>query len=230
MEGCRVVQISDLHRGCGANTDSLIKSTVEITNSLDPDYIWITGDFVDEEKKDIEPVIEMLTPLKAKRGIYGILGNHDHRSDPDKLVQMLEQRGIVMLQNRHVILEQGLWLGGVDDILEGKGDIQTVLKTIPANTPAVFLCHNPNGFNKIKSAPPLWMLSGHTHGAQIAVKFPNPWMVCRIHLHTKYISGWYRSNGSILYVNRGIGVTGWGPFVYRYNCPPEITVFTLKAN
>jgi hypothetical protein len=73
------------------------------------------------------------------------------------------------------------------------------------------------------------MLSGHTHGGQIVLPFPNPWLICRFHLKTRYVHGWYRLGPAQLYVNRGIGVTGPALFARRFRCAPEISVFRLRS-
>jgi predicted MPP superfamily phosphohydrolase len=170
----------------------------------------------------------MMSALTARRGIYAVLGNHDQRDDPELLRASLEGVGIPVLMNKAREIEPGFWLGGVDDLLEGKPDLTGTLAQIPEGVAAILLSHNPNALNKVSEERPLFILSGHTHGAQIVIAFPSPYMVCRLHLGTRYVHGWYERGKARLYVNRGIGVTGAGFFARRYKCPPEITLFTLK--
>lgn len=227
-EGLTIAQISDLHRGCGG-TDDLIREAVVRVNALEPDIIAITGDFVDRHKRDVLPVVKMVSGLRARRGVYASSGNHDHRSDLLLLMSALEAEGITVLNNTARETMPGLWMAGIDELYEGKPDIAAALAPVPSDAALVFLAHHPNTLDRVPADRPMLMLAGHTHGGQIALPFPTPYMVCRLHLHTRYVHGWYRSGNTQLYVNRGIGVTGGGPFARRRRCPSEITLFRLTA-
>jgi hypothetical protein len=229
LSGLTAAQISDLHRGCGG-TDDLIRAAVERVNRLEPDVVFVTGDFVDEEAKDIPAAVEMVAGLRARQGVYGVLGNHDQRGDPLRLKAALAEAGLHMLQNRARMHAPGLWFAGIDDLLEGAPDLPAALRYVPHDAAVVLLSHNPNGFDRLTGSRSLLMLSGHTHGAQIVVPFPPPWLVCRLHLHTRYVHGWTERGAQRLYVNRGIGVTGAGPFARRVNCRPEITLFRFLSD
>lgn len=229
LSGLTLVQLSDFHRGCGG-TDGLICEAVEQANALDPDLVLLTGDFVNEHKKDIRPIAKMLSSLRAQHGKFAVLGNHDHRSDAIQLTGALEAAGISVLHNRCVEPVPGLFVAGVDDLLEGTPDIHGTLSQLPRDRASIFLCHNPNGFDSVPKGLGLLMLAGHTHGGQFALSFPSPKIICRWHLNTHYVHGLYRRGHGFnaqMYVNRGIGVTGAGPLARRINCPPEITQFRL---
>jgi uncharacterized protein len=226
LHGATIVQISDLHRGCG-NTDALIESAIGHANVLDPDFIFLTGDFINSRTRDILPVVKMVSGLRAKRGIYAVLGNHDHRGDTALLISALEAAGIIVLVNRAIRTQEGLWLAGVDDFREGKPDLKAALRNIPPGAPAILLSHEPKAIDMVPPDQPLVILSGHTHGGQLNFRFFPAALICRLHLHTGYVHGWYERGKVRLYVNRGIGVTGHGPMARRINCPSEITQFTL---
>jgi len=228
LHGATIVQISDLHRGCG-DTDSLIESAIGHANLLDPDFIVLTGDFINARTKDILPVVKMVSGLRSKRGIYAIYGNHDHRGDAQLLASALEADGITMLVNRAVRTPEGLWIAGVDDFREGKPDLKAALRDIPAGAPAILLSHEPKAIDMVPSDSPLVILSGHTHGGQLNFRFFPGSLVCRLHLHTRYVHGWFERGKVRLYVNRGIGVTGGWPLARRINCLSEITEFTLTG-
>src|SRR5690349_1231468 len=76
--GFSIVQITDLHRGCGG-TDKLLQAAMEKASALEADYAVITGDFTDGPAHDIDAVIQFSSYLKAKRAVYACYGNHDHR-------------------------------------------------------------------------------------------------------------------------------------------------------
>jgi len=228
LSGVTLAQLSDLHFGCG-NTTALIEAAIGQANALEPDYILVTGDFVDHHLHNILPVVERVSALRARRGVYAVLGNHDHRADPALLANALKTVGITVLQNAAVELADGFWLAGVDDLYEGDPDLDVALGDVPEDAAAILLSHHPGALDRVPPDRPLLILSGHTHGAQIALPFPTPKMVCWWHLRTPYVQGWYRRGAARLYVNRGIGVTGWGPTARRYRCPAEITLFRLTA-
>jgi hypothetical protein len=66
-------------------------------------------------------------------------------------------------------------------------------------------------------------LSGHTHGGQVVLPLVGPPVLPQ--LGHKFPSGLYRVNGMYQYTNRGLGTAS--PHV-RFNCRPELTIFTLQ--
>jgi predicted MPP superfamily phosphohydrolase len=229
LEGAVLVQLSDFHRGCGG-TDGVICDAIQIANGLNPDFVALTGDFVNEERSDIGPIVGMVSELEARRGVFATLGNHDHRSDAALLSSALRSAGIQVLHNQGIEVAPGFRIAGVDDLLEGKCDLPHTLAGIPIDQSAILLCHNPNGFDSVPPGADILVLAGHTHGGQIDIPIITPDIICRLHLHTSYVSGWFRRGSARLYVNRGIGVTGSGPLARRINCLPEISVFRFHRS
>lgn len=222
-----VAQISDTHRH-GGDVDELLGTVVERVNGLRPDFVALTGDFVDRRPSDVLPVARTLGALRPRRGLFAVIGNHDYAADAWLMRSALAATGCEVLDNRAVQGAPGLWFAGIDDLHSGRPDIGAALRQIPANAATVLLSHHPDAFDKAPSDRPLLMLSGHTHGAQFAFPFlPAAW-VCWLHLRTRYVHGWYRRRGSMLYVNRGIGVAGPWPLRRRVRCMPEVSVFHLR--
>lgn len=228
LDGTTIAQISDFHMGCGG-TNALIHEIVRRTNAIAADYIFITGDFVDDHRDEIVPAVKAVSCLRAPGGVFACLGNHDHRGDPDLLIRMLQQADIQVLVNRAVPLQPGFWLAGVDDLYEGVPDLDAALHGIPPDAAAILLCHNPWGLAQVPEQRDVLILSGHTHGAQLRLPFPTPKMICLLHLRTKWVHGWYERGSARMYVNRGVGVTGPWPLNRRINCRPEIAIFTLRS-
>ncbi len=229
LEGTTVVHLSDLHGGFG-NTAEVHAETLRQVEAIKPDLILLTGDYIDcRTTVENYPIHEMLCQLRAPLGVYGTLGNHDHRRGPVGTLRILEKSGVHVLVNQSIRIggsTGGLTIGAVDDLYEGKPDIPATFKDLPAEESSIVLSHNPRLIERTKDRD-IFILSGHTHGGQIALKFPNPWMVCMLHLHCWQVAGWYRNGLARLYVNRGIGVTGKP---YRINCPAEISVYHLKQS
>lgn len=228
VEGSRIVQMSDLHRRAGS-TDALLAAAVERVNAFDADFVVITGDFVDGPARDIAPAARIVAGLRARRNIFATLGNHDHRGDPAELTRRLEAAGITVLTNRAVRIAEGFWIAGVDDLFEGSPDLSAALRMVPDDEPAVLLSHDPTVLDWLPDERNLLVLSGHTHGGQMVLPFVSPKLICRFHLGTEYVHGWFQRGRVRMYVNRGIGVTGSRLLARRINCPPEIACFTLTS-
>ncbi|MCH2113363.1 MAG: metallophosphoesterase [Pirellulales bacterium] len=232
LVGRRLVQLSDLHVGDAVNRD-YITSAVTSVADLEPDLIVITGDFMTcDENEQLNQVEEVLSRLPAAPlGRFGILGNHDYgrthnRPVPAReLTQAMENLGIRMLRNE-VADTNGLQIAGVDDLLAGYCLPSPTLAELDLSRAALMLCHNPDAMDH-----PIWLeyrgwiLSGHTHGGQCRLPWLGPPVIPV--RNRRYTSGEIRLTGDRhLYINRGLGHT----HRIRFNCRPEITVFTLQRN
>ena len=80
LDGLKVVQLSDVHHG-PLTSRAQIERAVEVANSLQPDLVALTGDYVSHERRYVQPCAEMLGRLRARRGVYAVLGNHDNWVD-----------------------------------------------------------------------------------------------------------------------------------------------------
>ncbi len=224
-EGCRVVQISDLHLEPLHNPE-LVLRTVAIINSMKPDVIVLTGDYVTHDSRDIMALSAPLAGLKARAGVFAIPGNHDVWNGASRIAGALRHHGITWLRNNGVPLtDKGdtLWIGGMDSIWGGRPHIHEALKDRPGEAPVVLLMHEPDYADHVALASmPLLQLSGHTHGGQVCLPGGHP-----IQLPSwgrKYSRGLYQVGKVQLYVNRGLGCMD---VPVRFACPPEITEFTL---
>lgn len=225
LEGIRIVQISDIHmtEGPGKREEQLVRKV----NALKPDFLFITGDFVDH-RRELEPMKALLRKFKARIGIWGVPGNTDHISfTGGELVKGLEPAGIKILVNeaKRIQVEVGkyFWLVGVDDPVYGYANLPEALSTMPPGSPAVLLAHSPDIFDKAAEQKINLVLVGHTHGGQISIPF-------LIHLsayanRTPYMRGLFKKGSTELYVNRGIGTK---TLPIRFLCPPEITLIQVK--
>ncbi len=224
LEGLRIVQMSDFHL---PHTDiDFIRKAVEKANSLNPDLVVLTGDYVLPSAEAIYDLAPALAELKARYGVYAILGNHDHWTDAELIRRSLEEVGIPVLVNSGVNLTVGgetLYLAGLDDPWVSQADLEAALANLTTGAPVILLVHEPDFVDTFSQDRRITLqLSGHTHGGQ--VRLPLVGALILPHHGRKYDTGLYRVNDTWLYVNRGVGVIG--PPV-RFNCRPEITEFTL---
>ena len=149
--------------------------------------------------------------------------------------EALRESAITVLDNAHVPVERAgarFWLAGLDDPVEGVPDPDTAMPASIRNVshePIVLLCHAPDYVDTLLTLPEgqavSLMLSGHTHGGQVRLPFAGPLILPP--LGRKYVEGWFRFGDLQLYVNRGLGTVG---VPFRFDCPPEITLFTLRAS
>lgn len=223
LHGATIAHITDLHGGFG-NTEPVYEEAIQRVNAVRPDYILFTGDYIDDHSRDPDyPIQEVLRRFCAKRGVFGVFGNHDHRRGAETIRPKLEQAGIHVLVNANVCLEGKLYVAGVDDLEEGEPDIPAALNGLPEDATAIVLSHNPRLIERVSGD--YFILSGHTHGGQI--RFPyllTGKVVCMVHLRCRQVEGWYENGKARAYVSRGVGITGQ-PF--RINCPAEVALFRL---
>jgi predicted MPP superfamily phosphohydrolase len=175
--------------------------------------------------KGLPGVLRLLTPRDAT---LAILGNHDHWTDARLIRQLIREGGAIDICNAVYTVRRGnrqLHIGGVDDIWEHKDDLPTVLKALPGDEAAILLAHEPD-FADTSAATGRFdlQLSGHSHGGQVAIPLFGPPILPR--LGQKYPNGLYQVGSMFQYTNRGLGVVS--PRV-RFNCRPEITIFTLES-
>lgn len=119
---------------------------------------------------------------------------------------------------------QKLWLAGVDDVYEGAPDLKKTLSNIPDEDCVILLCHEPDYADTVREYSVDLQLSGHSHGGQIRLPLIGPPYLPE--LGRKYPIGMYNFGHLTLYTNVGIGTIR---IPARWNCPPEITLFTLHS-
>lgn len=236
LDGLRIVQISDLHIGNGLEGRRLDRM-VERTNALEPDVVVITGDIFDFHPAYIDEGARGLSRLRARYGVYAILGNHDHYTGAEAIAEGLARRApnVTLLRDEMVRLpvDAPLYLAGADDPgrdWASRGVDLPGLDALAAGRstdgPTLLLVHRPEVFPQAARHGFPLVLSGHTHGGQMALPTPGG-RFNLASLVTGYTRGVYHLNGSTLYVNRGMGVGG-PPL--RINCRREIATVELAAS
>ena len=229
FSGYRLVQFSDIHMGTWM-TRAHLEHIVSLINEQQPDLIALTGDFVTVEPLAVwaGELVPPLSTLSARDGAVAVLGNHDHWTNHNVIREVIRDSGLIDLNNRvHTLEREGalLHIAGVDDVWEGFADLDSVLAQTPNEGAAILLAHEPD-FADTSAASGRFdlQISGHSHGGQVVLPFIGPPRLPRY--GKKYPLGRYQVGDMIQYTNRGVGMVG--PFV-RFNCRPEITVFTLKS-
>ncbi len=224
VDGMKVCQISDLHRGPYVS-EEMLRDVTQSVMALRPDLILVTGDFVSVSYEYISSCAAAMDGLSAPLGVYGVLGNHDHWTSAPAVAQRLKERGIPLLVNDSREIEKGLWLAGVDDLWSGNCSVPHALAHVPSGAATILMSHNPALLDDL--GQDLLVLAGHTHGGQISLGWLTRVLTSKVTAGGRYMRGWYERGRSRLYVNRGIGVVG---LPARFRSMPEITLFTLRQS
>ncbi len=229
FEGVRIVHISDLH---SSKFNKKEKEILTIINQLNPDFIFITGDFV-SKRPDIESINNFFWQVLGERysnRIFGVWGNHDHwYKNFEMLKKKLKQSQIEILENENKKLKIGsekdyIYLIGVDDPHTNRDDLLRAMQGITDKTiPQILLAHSPDIINKAKEQGIDLVLTGHNHGGQIVFPFIGPIFVPSKY-GRKYLKGLFKKNSTYLYVNRGIGTS----FLPIRNVPLEVALIKLQ--
>ena len=234
LDGLTIAHLSDFHFDSPASA-GVIRTAVEITNGLAPDVVVLTGDYVtlspfqscSRAAEDSKPCALVLADLHAPMGVFGVLGNHDYATEPRLVTRSLEAHGITMLRNFNLRIERSgarLWIAGVDDVLGGGARLDQALQGIPHDEATVLLAHEPDYADTVISSAVDLQLSGHSHGGQVRLPLVGaPYLPF---LARKYPWGLRQLGQLKLYTNRGIGTI---LLPVRFNCPPEVTLLTLRT-
>ncbi len=239
FDGVRLAQLSDIHLG-EFTEPFLLREAIDQINQARPDFVVLTGDYVSSEVLPPHLTAEaawqcgrLLSRLECKQR-YAIFGNHDIWAGEEHVGDALRSHGMTVLRNSCLPLERRgrrIWLSGLDDPVCGRPDpdqaIPSSIRNV-ANEPIILLCHAPDFVDELCMHPAgravSLVLSGHTHGGQIRLPFIGP-----LRLPPggrKYVEGLFQLGNTQLYVNRGIGSVG---VPFRFDCRPEITLFTLRS-
>lgn len=239
FDGMKVAQLSDIHLD-EFTEPFLLQEAIDEINRARPDVVLLTGDYVSAEllprnltAKAAWQCGSMLSQLQCPHR-YAIFGNHDIWAGEEHVGEALSGNGIKVLKNSYLPLERDgarMWITGIDDPVCGSPDPD---KAIPSSIrhqpgePIILMCHAPDFVDELRDHPAgravSFVLSGHTHGGQIRLPF-----VGALHLPPggrNYVEGMFQVGPMQLYVNRGIGSVG---VPFRFDCRPEITIFTLRT-
>lgn len=227
LDGLRVVHLSDIHWDAYTNSSHL-RALFDEVNALEPDLVVLTGDLVTHYRRYIDPCVDALARLRASFGVFTVLGNHDHWASGRLLTAALERRDIKVLNNEHVLIDDGLWLVGVDDPHLQFADLEQALAGIPDDDPRprLLLAHSPDIMAEAVGRVDV-VLTGHTHGGQVRFPVVGPLLrATRREAGKHFVHGMKRAGETLCFTNRGLGTV---LIPIRFNCRPEVAVITLRC-
>jgi uncharacterized protein len=235
LNGFTVAVLSDFHYDPYFSIHPL-HAAIPMVNKLHPDLVALVGDFVsvpafgDDRKGALnaEPCARLLQQITAPHGLWAVMGNHDDGTDPQHVTRALQAQNIQVLANQSQPIDQDgarFWLAGVNDVMSGTADLSKTMHGVPAGEPVILLAHEPDFADEAAAFPIDLQLSGHSHGGQIRLPFLPPLYLPE--LAKKYIWGTYHVGSLTLHTSAGLGTIG---IPMRLNCPPEITLLTLRPS
>ena len=233
FDGCVIVQLSDLH---GAHFGEDNQDLLSRVREEKPDYIFLTGDLLDQYRKTPHSYAAALGGALADIApTYFITGNHEWAlPGVRELKRELEEAGVAVLSNEYVLLERSgdrVLLAGIDDP-NGFADQKTPEELAQEVREAwgdgfwLLLAHRNNYFEKQYSLLGAdLVISGHGHGGLIRLPFTDGLVSAERRLFPSYTAGFYTANGSDVFVSRGLGNSG---LTLRLFNRPEVVVLTLE--
>jgi len=246
FDGLRITQVSDMHIGSFDSHDA-IKRGIALINEQASDLIFFTGDLVNNLVHEVQGYEPELSSLKARYGVYSVLGNHDYGdyakeidTDAKWMAHYQDMQathasfGWRLLRNEAEVLRKGkdtLAIIGVENWsrynrFPNYGDLKKAWEGAEEAPVKLLLSHDPSHWeDEILLQTDIDVtFAGHTHGCQFGIEVPGiKWSPVQ-YVYRQW-AGLYQEGKQYLYVNRGFGFAG---FAGRLGITPEITVFELK--
>ncbi|MDY0903683.1 metallophosphoesterase [Pedobacter sp. CFBP9032] len=246
FDGITMAQISDIHSGSFYNKTA-VKGGVELLMAEKPDFVFFTGDLVNNLTNEVRDYQDIFSKVKAPLGVYSSLGNHDYgdyyfgkESSPAKvknlkdMVDVHKLMGYDLLMNDHRRLKvdgEEIGILGIENWGMGRfpkyGKMELAVQNTDDLPVKLLLSHDPSHWRGevLKKYPQIdAMFSGHTHGMQFGVRLKE-YQWSPVQYIYKEWAGLYQEQKQQLYVNVGYGFLGYPG---RVGVLPEITLFTLK--
>ncbi|HEX8364124.1 MAG TPA: metallophosphoesterase [Allosphingosinicella sp.] len=224
----RAVLISDIHVGGPDMPPSRLSRIVTQINALSPDLVLIAGDLISDKRTGTRrygyrEALAPLAALRARVGVYAVLGNHDHWRDAAEARRELRRNGISVLDN-DAIQAGPVALGGLDDDFTGRANVpRTVARLRSLSGPRMLVSHSPDPFPQVPADVRL-MAAGHTHCGQI--RLPLYGAVASVTDYgERFECGRVDEGGRTLIVSAGLGTSG---VPLRLLAVPDLWVIELR--
>ena len=216
----RIVAVSDIHAPQFPGSDGTL---VDLINSQEPDICIFAGDIIDQANN--ESLVREFHVIQSSLAKIAVLGNWEYLSklNLQKLRREYHKAGIRLLINESFRIGP-LSIVGVDDLVEGSLNWELIQHTPSDGGELILLVsHCPAVMDDLNPDFHFLIISGHTHGGQIA---PFGLALMTPPGSGDYVQGWYHKGNSAMYVMTGIGTTPGLPI--RIGCKPEIFVLDIE--
>lgn len=242
----KIVALSDIHGGSNGVDEAKLRLIVETVNAQNPDIVVFLGDFASQShgigsqlKMSMQTMADKLSGIRAKYGVFVVMGNHDFWYGDNDVKQNFTRIGYKVLENEIAFIEangQKLRLLGLKDHMkisnwqQFSDEIKQVINSHEQTGDIVVFEHSPDvlpmitGDLKVSDDLKL-MLAGHTHGGQVWLPIIGSPIVPSSY-GQKFARGHVKDNDLDLFVTTGIGES---ILPFRFLVPPEIAVLTIKS-
>ena len=236
----RIGILTDIHAVEPWMSASRIGAIVDQLNAQKPDVTVLLGDYVNglpgkffTRELRVAEWVAPLKSLRARLGVYAILGNHDCWSgEAPHIRRSFWKAGIALLENAALKVSLGrdhFWIAGIKDQLasdsRGIRDLEATLHPISDRAPVILLAHEPDIFDSVPARVAL-TLAGHTHGGQVYIPFVGrPCFLADNRRYAGYAYGHFEKGGRHMIVSSGLGLSN---IPIRFMVPPEIAIVTLR--
>ena len=243
LNGFRVVAISDIHSGSNYAPEERLRYMVEQANAQNADILVLLGDYVSESKLDrsrlnlpegadgselrmpVATFAAIFGGLRAKHGVFAVIGNHDNWHNEKKITAELERVGIRVLENEIESIQIGdetvrLW--GIEDYWKNRRVPLEPFDGLVDKRNVIAITHNPDSLLKTPDGISI-MFAGHSHGGQVNLPFYGPIPFVN---DERFMDGLAVVDGKHAYITSGVGTS---VISFRFRVPPEIAVITLNA-
>lgn len=244
--GLKIIQISDIHAGSFLYPNE-VKKAVDIINDQEADLVFFTGDLVNNTADEVVPLLPILKNIKAKYGVFSVMGNHDYgdyvpwenaekkQANLNQLKQYHKELGWSLLTNEHNVVEiNGKKVGiiGVENYsthmrFPKYGKLKESYAGVENTDLKLLLSHDPSHWSHevlTEFKDIAITFSGHTHGFQFGIEIPGIIQWSPIQYVYKQWAGLYKKGNQMLYVNRGLGHLGYPG---RVGILPEVTLIEI---
>ncbi len=217
----RIGLMSDIHIGA-AISNKHIENAVDLLMSEQPDIILIAGDFVDHKSDYLHKgnISSVMRKLKAKHGVYFVLGNHEYRGDTIENMRWVRQDvGATLLRDSLVCVDSLVNLIGRDDYVnQNRPMIAELTKDISKERPTILFEHTPHALDSLAGSPVDLAFYGHTHAGQV---WPVPYLTNFIY---GAVYGSYQRGDTEVYITSGVGAARTP---YRLATQSEVVIYDL---
>ena len=202
FDNFRIVHISDLHMDGWDGNEKELDKVINKINSLEADVVCFTGDLVSFYHHEVFPHIESLRKIKAKYGVYSVMGNHDYspymkfpseKHRKESIAQLVDVQknklnwNLLMNESKEIkIGDDAISIVGVENQSCGvhrvvrRGDLKKAVNGTDDKF-NILLSHDPSHWRAevLPESKVNLTLSGHTHAMQFKLFgfSPSPIMV-----------------------------------------------------
>ncbi len=249
LDGLKIAALADIHGGANFIDEVKIRSVVETANAHNPDITVLLGDYVSQIgtkkgnsgrslKMPMTAIARALRGLRAKHGVFAVLGNHDDWYDAAQVRKELENVGITVLDDEIFTINKNgskIHLAGLRDLMrigtpkQFHEDAKALVARVPDGE-LIVLDHNPDVVEYMVGEAAIadnlrLVLAAHTHGGQVWLPLIGSPIVPS-NYGQRYAFGHSVRQGVDVFVTTGIGTS---IIPVRFLVPPEIALVTIKS-